>query len=162
MGLVIADVCDKGLGAALFMTLFRSLLRAAVEHGLLSHAPAQVTADSSAERLKNAISLTNNYIAETHGNTGMFATILFGILDLRTGNLAYINCGHLPPLILDRMASETLRTDGIRFGVAPDAKHTIKEVALDRGDLLFAYTDGLTDTENPAGELLAIEDLICF
>ena len=68
--------------------------------------------NSSAERLRNAISLTNNYIAETHGSTGMFATVFFGILDLRTCTLAYINCGHLPPLIIDRYGvKQSLRSD---------------------------------------------------
>ena len=160
IGLVIADVCDKGLGAALFMTLFRSLLRAASNMGFYARAGSS-DGNSSAERLTNAISLTNNYIAEIHGNTGMFASVFFGILDLRTCTLAYINCGHLPPLIIDRNGvRQSLDPTGPILGVVPDATHIIKEVVLDRGDLLFAYTDGLTDTEDPAGELLTIEDLI--
>ncbi|MFM8426945.1 MAG: PP2C family protein-serine/threonine phosphatase, partial [Chloroflexota bacterium] len=100
LGLVIADVCDKGLGAALFMTLFRSLLRAA--SNIDFYTPETPGGHSAKARLKNAISLTNNYIAETHGHTGMFATVFFGILDLRTSSLTYVNCGHLSPLIVNQ------------------------------------------------------------
>ncbi len=156
VGLVIADVCDKGLGAALFMTLFRSLLRAA------SNMDSYVRvgfgdANSSAARLRNAIALTNNYIAETHGETGMFATVFFGILDLRTATLTYINCGHLPPLIIGKQGvKRTLDLTGPVLGVVPDVGHGIKQVTLDHGDVMFAYTDGLTDTENPTGETISI------
>ena len=96
VGLVIADVCDKGLGAALFMTLFRSLLRSRVEHGLLRRAGSS-DGNSSAERLTNAISLTNNYIAEIHGNTGMFASVFFGILDLRHAPWPISTAATCPP-----------------------------------------------------------------
>ena len=90
IGLVVADVCDKGVGAALFMTLFRSLIRAAATTDGFGE-----SAGSTAEvRLQHTIELTNNYIAETHGSTGMFATVFFGILDPRSGLLTYINGGH--------------------------------------------------------------------
>ena len=160
VGLVVADVCDKGLGAALFMTLFRSLLRAASNIDFYTRAGSR-DVDSTAARLRNAISLSNNYIAETHGHTGMFATVFFGILDLRTCRLAYVSCGHLPPLIINRDGvKRTLTLTGPALGVVLDAEHVIQEVELDPGDLVFAYTDGLTDAENPAGETLSIEKLI--
>ncbi len=137
------------------MTLFRSLLRAASNMGFYTRAGSG-GADSAAERLRNAISLTNNYIAETHGSTGMFASVFFGILDLRTATLAYINGGHLPPLLIDRHGvKRSLDRTGPILGVVLDAGHLVKEVALDPGDLLFAYTDGLTETENRGGSLSA-------
>ncbi len=101
LGLVIADVCDKGLGAALFMTLFRSLIRAVSNIDFFTNAEYAGTI-SPGMRLKNAMSLTNNYIAETHGNTSMFCTIFFGILDTQTGVLTYINGGHLPPMVINQ------------------------------------------------------------
>src|SRR4030042_381740 len=101
IGLVIADVCDKGLGAALFMTLFRSLIRAVSNIDFFTNAE-YVGKISSEMRLKNAISLTNNYIAETNGNTSMFCTIFFGILDTHTGKLTYVNGGHLPPKLINQ------------------------------------------------------------
>jgi serine phosphatase RsbU (regulator of sigma subunit) len=151
IGLVIADVCDKGLGAALFMTLFRSFIRAVSNIDSYAHA-GSVNANSCADRLKYAISLTNNYIAETHGNTGMFATIFFGMLDPRTGLLTYINAGHLPPMLIKKRGpKETLKLTGPAVGVAHDADFAILEVVIERGDTLFAYTDGLTDTADSAG-----------
>ena len=158
IGLVIADVCDKGLGAALFMTLFRSLLRAVSNIDFYARVISSA-GHSSAARLRNAVSLTNNYIAETHGGTGMFATVFFGILDTQTGILSYINGGHLPPMLLDQHGlKQILKLTGPAVGAALDAQYTIREIQMERGDLLFAYTDGLTDTENPGGEIFSQKD----
>ncbi len=160
IGLVIADVCDKGLGAALFMTLFRSLIRAALSMDALTH-PGVIASLSSAQRLKNAVSFTNNYVAETHGKTSMFAAIFFGILDARTGVLAYVNGGHVPPMLINQQgAREILKRTGPAVGVIPGADYAVREVMLDRGDTLFAYTDGLTDAANPAGEYFSEKGLI--
>jgi phosphoserine phosphatase RsbU/P len=160
LGLVIGDVCDKGLGAALFMTLFRSLLRAVSNIGFYART-ASGYGDTTAERLTSAMSLTNNYIAETHGHTGMFATVFFGILDTRTGVLAYANAGHLPPLVTDPNGVKgRLTRTGPAVGVMSDADYVIRDVSLEPGDLFFAYTDGLTDTANPAGEYFSQKGLI--
>jgi serine phosphatase RsbU (regulator of sigma subunit) len=159
IGLVIADVCDKGLGAALFMTLFRSLIRA------VSNIDFFTTAEYAGEislqmRLKNAISLTNNYIADTHGNTSMFCTIFFGILDPHTGILTYVNGGHLPPKVINQHGvKEILRVTGPAVGVASGAEYSTNEMVFDPGDTFFAHTDGLTDTINPAGEYFSEEEL---
>ena len=159
LGLVIADVCDKGLGAALFMTLFRSLIRAIASVDVLAHSESTGGIDS-AMRLKNAVSLTNNYVAETHGKTSMFATIFFGILDTRTGVLAYVNGGHLPPMVINkRGAIEMLKRTGPAVGLVTDAQYAIRQAVIERGDTLFAYTDGLTDTANAAGEFFSEEGL---
>jgi sigma-B regulation protein RsbU (phosphoserine phosphatase) len=160
IGLVIADVCDKGLGAALFMTLFRSLLRAVSNLDFYARTQSS-DMDSSAARLRNAVLLTNNYIAETHGQTGMFATVFFGILDLHTSRLTYINCGHLAPLLLNgNGVKQTLDLTGRALGAVLDAEYSIREVEIEPGDLLFAYTDGVTDTENLTGEFFTIDKLI--
>lgn len=160
VGLVIGDVCDKGLGAALFMTLFRSLLRAAANIDFYARVRRDAVL-SSVKRLGNAVSLTNNYIAETHGRTGMFATVFFGILDLRTGILTYINCGHLPPLLIDGQGREqALGPTGPALGAVLDAKHVIRQVRMTHTDLLFAYTDGLTDTEDPVGGVFSVREVI--
>jgi serine phosphatase RsbU (regulator of sigma subunit) len=160
IGLVIGDVCDKGLGAALFMTLFRSFIRAVSNIDFYARGGSG-DGNSSADRLKSAISLTNNYIVETHGNTGMFATIFFGILDPHTGVLTYINGGHLPPMLINEHgAKEILILTGPAVGAAPDADYAIMEVMIEQGDTFFAYTDGLTDTANPAGEYYSEKGLI--
>lgn len=160
VGLVIADVCDKGLGAALFMTLFRSFIRAVASMDFFSH-PETPGSISTEMRLKNAISLTNHYIAETHGDTGMFATIFFGILDPGNGVLAYINGGHQPPLLINREGvKEVLNLTGPAVGAAADADYGIRNTVVEHGDTLFATTDGLTETESPAGETLGMDELI--
>jgi serine phosphatase RsbU (regulator of sigma subunit) len=160
LGLVIADVCDKGLGAALFMTLFRSLIRAVSNIDFFARTEPG-DANSSAVRLKNAIWLTNNYIAETHGPTGMFATIFFGILDLNTGLLTYINGGHLPPVLIKKGgARQILDVTGPAVGVVLDSDYAIREIMIDHGDFLFASTDGLTDTMDPTGDYFGEKELM--
>ena len=153
--LVIADVCDKGVGAALFMTLFRSLLRFTIE---ATHTFGE---RSSASKLKYAAALTNNYIANTHGETGMFATIFFGLLDPADGTLAYINAGHENPLVVNSNGvSASLKKTGPAVGAIPDVHFIVQEVQLHAGELFFAFTDGAPDALNPAGISFGRERLI--
>jgi serine phosphatase RsbU (regulator of sigma subunit) len=153
--LVIADVCDKGVGAALFMTLFRSLLRFTI--GM-----TDVCADRSpAGLLSSAVTLTNNYIAFTHGDTGMFATMFIGLLDPETGTLAYINAGHENPLIVSHEGLWTREhRTGPAVGVIPDAKFAVRQVQLGPGDLLFAFTDGAPDALDEKGVRFGADRLI--
>jgi serine phosphatase RsbU (regulator of sigma subunit) len=145
--LVIADVCDKGVGAALFMTLFRSLLRFTIG------ATDILGERSPVSKLKKATMLTNNYIADTHGDTGMFATVFFGILDPLKGSLIYINAGHESPLVIHSNGSYTpLKYTGPALGVISDEEFAVQEVQLRSGELFFAFTDGATDALNPAGD----------
>jgi serine phosphatase RsbU (regulator of sigma subunit) len=160
IGIVIADVCDKGLGAALFMTLFRSLIRAVSNIDFFTNAEYAGTITPS-RRIRNAMSLTNKYIAETHGNTSMFCTIFFGILDTHSGILSYVNGGHLPPMVIDSSGiSETLRVTGPAVGLDLEANYTISEATLEPGDTLFAYTDGLTDAIDANGEYYSVDNII--
>ncbi|NOH04465.1 MAG: GAF domain-containing protein [Chloroflexi bacterium] len=163
IGLVIADVCDKGVGAALFMTLFRSLIRATANLDYFEHTGQADAPHSVEERLQRAMSLTNNYIAETHQKSSMFATLFFGILDPRSGKLAYINGGHEPPLIVRAgNVREALRNTGPASGVIPNWSFEIRETQLDAGDVFFAFTDGVPDSRNPDGEFFGHERLFDF
>ncbi len=160
IGLVIADVCDKGLGAALFMTLFRSLIRAVSNIDFFTNTEYAGTLNP-AGRIENAISLTNNYIAQTHGDTNMFCTIFFGILDTNSGVLTYINGGHMPPMLINqRGLREKLKLTGPAVGLAVGTHYAVGEVSFEPGDTLFTHTDGLTDTVNPEGEYFRVEDVI--
>lgn len=153
--LVIADVCDKGVGAALFMTLFRSLLRFTIQ------ATSTYEERSPAMRLEQAVTLTNNYIADTHGDTGMFATIFLGLLDPSDGILTYINAGHENPLVVNSSGvRRSLKKTGRAVGVVLDSKFEVQEVRLEPGELLFAFTDGATDALNPTGNSFDREHLI--
>ncbi len=142
---VIADVCDKGVGAALFMVLFRSLLRAFSE--------IKINDDNVKEQLLSIILNTSNFIAEYHGKSNMFATLFFGVLDPDTGNLYYVNGGHEPPIILDRNGTivQRLMPTGPAVGIFPDMGFRVEQIQLNEGDALFGFTDGTTDAKDTSG-----------
>ena len=146
---LVADVCGKGIGAALFMTLFRSLIRAASTTDQLSPGREQKTFTPE-ERLMHVITLTNNYVVETHGEANMFATIFIGILDPRDGRLCYINGGNDPILIVDKEGQihARLSRTGPAIGVIHHAGFAVKEITLASDHLLLAFTDGIPDTQN--------------
>jgi len=143
IGLVVADVCDKGVGAALFMALFRTLLRAS----------AGGTRSESAEAtLEKTIRLTNDYIAGTHGRANMFATVFFAVLDPATGALVYVNAGHEPPQVFGPgRARRELPPTGPALGLFPDSVFAIAREKVDPGECLLAYTDGVTDAKGAEG-----------
>jgi serine phosphatase RsbU (regulator of sigma subunit) len=170
-GLVIADVCDKGVGAALFMALMRSLIRAfaqlpsslrwldaletngpvatALAGGTAGARRAAPTAGSTA--LRNAIEQTNNYIAHNHGDTGMFATLFFAILDPTNGQMQYINGGHEPPIIIgvDGSIKNRLKPSGMAVGMMEGSPFEALSVQLEPGEVLLTYTDGGPEARDP-------------
>lgn len=162
IGLVIADVCDKGVGAAMFMGLFRSFIRlfSGGTHFKFFDREAQdftvgtdTEFDSCQKQALQAIEITNNYISEEHGETGMFATMFFGVLNPHTGLLTYINGGHESPLIINAAGIKTaLKSTGPAVGMMPNMKFKMQQVQLEPGDILFGYTDGLTDARSPNKE----------
>jgi sigma-B regulation protein RsbU (phosphoserine phosphatase) len=151
---IIADVCDKGVGAALFMVLFRSLLRAFSE--------TSINISNVQEQLLTIILNTNNFIAEYHGKSNMFATLFFGILDPDKGTLYYVNGGHEPPVILNKDGAITRRLmpTGPAVGMFPDMSFRVEKIELDCGDCLISFTDGTTDAKNLAGVLFTEERLL--
>lgn len=156
--LVIGDVCDKGVGAALFMTLFRSLLRFTISAKNISDTL------SPAEKLNHAVSLTNNYVASIHGDTGMFATVFIGLLNPEDGKLSYINAGHERPILLrrDGGSQQILKTTGAAIGVMPDWEYSVAEIKLNTEDLLFIFTDGAPDLEDSNGHFFGKPRLFEF
>jgi sigma-B regulation protein RsbU (phosphoserine phosphatase) len=160
IGLVIADVCDKGVGAALFMTLFRSLIRVTATRDTFEHTSGRQAPCCAADRLLHAMAQTNDYIAETHGKSGMFATLFFGILDPQNGSLTYVNGGHEPPILL-RGGSvwDRLPKTGPAVGAILHGSFLALETKLDPGDLLLAYTDGVTEAKNPQEDFFGHERL---
>ena len=145
VGLVLADVCGKGVGAALFMALFRTLVRAVSEQRFASRAPR-------ADDLRATIAATNDYIARTHGSANMFATIFFAALDPVTGALEYVNAGHEPPVVLQRAGGHRrLAPTGPAVGLMPGLPFTVGQEVLAHGETLVAFTDGVTDARSAAG-----------
>lgn len=143
---IIADVCDKGVGAALFMVLFRSLLRAFSER--------QVNTDNLQEQILDIVLNTNNFIAEYHGKSNMFATLFFGVLDPDSGTLHYVNGGHEPPVIINKDGEiiQRLMPSGPAVGMFPDLDFSVEQIHLGEGDFLVGYTDGTTDAKNTSGD----------
>jgi serine phosphatase RsbU (regulator of sigma subunit) len=157
----VGDVCGKGVGAALFMTLFRSLIRITANQDYFEHTENAGTSFFTAEHLQHALMLTNNYIAETHHASGMFATLFFGILDPHSGRLMYINGGHEPPLIVrSGNVRESLRKTGPAVGAIPGCHFDVQIVQLDPGEMFFAFTDGAPEAKDPRGEFFGHERLL--
>ena len=170
IALIMADVCDKGVGAAMYMAIFRSLLRAYSDQQYIirwSGVPTtRVTAGeetesptrtfrrdallaSGAPSLKNAIDLTNNYIATQHGDSNMFATVFFGLLDPLDGSLVYINAGHEAPLLISNgIVKARLEPTGPAVGMLPNMEFRLESIKLSPSDSLLLYTDGVTDALN--------------
>ncbi len=139
LGLAIADVSDKGMGAALFMALSSTLLRTyAVQYPTL---PAL------------SISTVNERIL-ADSRSGMFVTAFYGVLEPNTGRLRYVNAGHNPPLLVSHQKSKAidrLRATGMALGVMGEMIWKQKVVRMLPGDVLLMYTDGLTDAQDARG-----------
>lgn len=169
--LVVGDVCDKGVGAALFMALFRSLIRASADPigggaiqmigGRRTLVRQALESATPADLLTRVASFTNDYIARLHGRTNMFATVFLAALDPRTGQFDYVNAGHEPALVVapDGTTIRELRPTGPALGLMPDAVFGADEGTLDRGQCLFAFTDGVVEARSPAGEPFGSERL---
>lgn len=155
VGLIVADVCDKGVGAALFMALSRSLLRAfawlaegyPLSHGEEGTRLASRLADLTAEPVR----LTNEYIARFHGKMNTFVTLFFGVLDPASGLLRYINAGHNPPIVTDKLGKVRARLapTGPALGIFPGSEFRIGELIMEPGEFLLAFTDGVTEARDP-------------
>jgi sigma-B regulation protein RsbU (phosphoserine phosphatase) len=161
LGLVVADVCDKGVGAALFMALFRSLLRVVARQNCANVDPNEV--------LVGTLASINDYIAETHSAANMFATVFFAVLTPSTGALDYVNAGHDPPIILEPGSPVPLRLapSGPAVGLQAGLEFRAESTVLVPGAMLLAFTDGVTDAsagdDQRFGEprLLALLDAEC-
>ena len=145
VGLVMADVSDKGLAAALYMALTRSLIHAEARH---SSSPRQVLLN--VHRLLLEISQSD-----------MFVTAFYGVLDPTDGALRYARAGHDRPLLFSPSSGECrfLAADGILLGLVEVVRLEEIDVHLRPGDLLVLYTDGITDANSPAGEFFGVERL---
>jgi serine phosphatase RsbU (regulator of sigma subunit) len=162
--LVVGDVCDKGVGAALFMALFRSLIRASADPvgggaiqmigGRRTLVMQSLEAATPGDLLTRVAGFTNNYIARLHGRTNMFATVFMAVLDPVYGSVDYLNAGHEPALIIgEGGVLEELRPTGPALGMMPDSVFTSAATRLESGQSLLAFTDGLVEARSPTGDV---------
>ncbi len=156
LGLLVADVADKGVGPALYMALSRTLLRTFATQ--FENDPARVFEAANERLLQDALE-------------SMFVTVFYGILDPHAATLTYANAGHNPPLLLrltDKTTPEELSSNvetwlsrtGTALGVMEGLTWESKTISLARGDLLVLYTDGVTEAPNGENILFGEERLL--
>ena len=165
VALVVADVCDKGVGAALFMTLFRSLIRSSA----LSYDYADWGHYDSSNRptpschdvLSHSIRLVNQYVATTHSKESMFATIFFALLNPDTGEFSYINAGHEAPCLITPQGNITrFDTTGPIVGLFTEAQHKVKSGRINKGEKMVIFTDGISEAKNLQDEEIGDERVL--
>ena len=145
VGLAVADVSDKGVPAALFMMLTRTLLKGAAIGGA---GPGGV--------LKEV-----NRLLHEDNDTAMFVTVFYAIFDPGSGTLVYANGGHNPPLLVHGNGSSDIlaQTGGIALGLLPDNDYAEQTVTLEPGEAVVMYTDGVTEAVNGEAEEFGMDRL---
>jgi sigma-B regulation protein RsbU (phosphoserine phosphatase) len=145
LGIVIADVTDKGMAAALFMAFIRSTIRACLRYAAT---PA------------SNLTCGNQLILEESTN-GMFVTLFYVLLDPHSGDITYVNAGHNPPFCYSKSTDSLFRLErtGMALGVEENTAYTQATKTLLPGDFLLLFTDGLVDSHNEAGEAFGVERL---
>ncbi len=140
VGIIVADVSDKGTGAALYMALSRTLLRTfAMEEGL---------------RPEVAFARANDRI-RADAESDQFVTLIYGVLNTETGWLTYANAGHNPGYLLRAGGDDTFDTlskTGIPLGMFEEMEWQKAKIQINPGDVLLLYTDGVTEAQNVADE----------
>ena len=140
MGVLIADVADKGLGPALYMALSRTLIRTFAEQ--YPDDPAAVLTAANQRILRDA-------------RANLFVTVFYGVLDPANGRLIYANAGHTPPYLFSpNPGVQTLRNTGMPLGIDEESVWRQEVVQMPPGGALLLYTDGVTDAQNSQGEFI--------
>lgn len=145
IGFLIADVCGKGIPAAIFMAVSRTVIRTT---GLRGLSPAE------------CIDISNKLIAADSVDC-MFVTVFYGIYNIRTGEVTYCNAGHNPPHILKSDCTIEIlpKPKSMVVGAFELAKYKEDTLQLEKGDTLVMFTDGVTEAMNPNREEFGIERL---
>jgi phosphoserine phosphatase RsbU/P len=138
-GFVCGDVSGKGVASALFMASTRTLLRATAKDGT-----------SSAECMQYV-----NTVLSQQGDGMMFVTLLYGILDMRTGELDYCNAGHMTPYLIPKEGPIRLVNEGggLVAGLMEIARYEGAKVRMSPGDTFVMYTDGVTEAFNATDQM---------
>ncbi len=143
--LMVADVADKGMSAALFMALARTLLRTYAAD--FPNDPARVLSAANRRLL-------------TDSSDDSFVTVFYAVLDVGAGTLCYANAGHNPPYLVGRRQTLALPNTGMPLGIQENAAWTVGQATVAPGELLLMFTDGITDAHNAADELFSEQRLL--
>jgi sigma-B regulation protein RsbU (phosphoserine phosphatase) len=153
LGLLLGDVTDKGVGSALYMALYRSLLRVTLLSDTFAESVEVASCTEPEVCILHGVRLVNRYIARFHPDA-LFATLFFGILDTESGRVCYVNAGHDPPYLLRSDRSlEIIQPTGPMVGAIEDAEYRVETLLIEPGDSLVLYSDGVQDAQNPEGEM---------
>ena len=164
VALIVGDVCGKGVGAALFMSLFRTLLRSSISAASLAGNVDPETMDSAQldinRILVESVVKTNNYVATTHADACMFSTLFVAVLDPEAGSLVYVNAGHEAPVVFDENGVVArLSHTGPAAGLFPGEAFLSRKIVLDPGHTLVVFTDGVTEAVDKRNEQFSDERL---
>ena len=146
--LAIGDIAGKGISAALLMASIQSSLRAQLSAN--SRAP-ESPGNGKGFSTSELAGLLNTQLYEST-SPEKFATFFCAIYEEEAGHLHYTNAGHLPPILIRKGRAELLEVNGMVLGAFPNQPYGRGRVELQPGDLLAAYTDGITEPENEYGE----------
>ena len=145
---LVADVSGKGVPAALFMMRAKATIKGESQSGL--------PLDEVMARVNDALSRDND--------ANMFVTAWMGVIDLETGEVAFVNAGHNPPVLIGRSGGgehKFLRErSGMMLGAMPGLKYRLHTVHLSPGDMIYLYTDGITEQPDGKGELFGEDRLL--
>jgi sigma-B regulation protein RsbU (phosphoserine phosphatase) len=149
LGVLIADVTDKGMPAALFMASVRSIMRARMPDAL---SPAE------------GMTKVNQFLC-AESEDGLFVSMFYAQIDLTQGEVTYVNAGHNPPLLYQRLGQDQnfrlikLSCTGMQLGVEPDASYSQNSISLNPGDFILLYTDGVTEAIDHQNDEFGMERL---
>ena len=144
IGFVIADVSGKGIPAAIFMAVSRTLIRAT---GIRGVKPSE------------CITYINSLLAEESASN-MFVTVFYGIYDIKTGDVTYTNAGHNPPVLIREGKADYVRLKaGLVLAGMEGIRYREQTLQMQKGDILYLYTDGVTEAMNHNAELYGEERL---
>jgi sigma-B regulation protein RsbU (phosphoserine phosphatase) len=149
-GILVADVVDKGVGAALIMAFCWALV-----HTYASRHPERP--DLVMQKVDHRL------FRDTH--SGQFVTLFYGVLDTSKNLMCYCNAGHNPPYLFstsETLSVQSLERTGVPLGISKGMSWKISSVQFQPGDLLVLYTDGVTEAENPCHEFFGSKRLIAM
>ncbi|MBN2149060.1 MAG: SpoIIE family protein phosphatase [Anaerolineales bacterium] len=145
LGVVIADVMDKGMPAALYMAFTRSVFRASI--------------DDAASPLQGI--LRANHLICSDSTYGSFVTLFYAQMNTDTGEIVYVNAGHNPPLLYRKSEDRLIRlkASGMPLGIDEEAVYAQEALVLNPGDSILMYTDGVTEATNAEDQSFDLQRL---